>query len=381
MSKDKINILFVLPDFDTGGSEKLVFDIIRHIDKSKFSPVLCVFFSGVYEEEFLELGVPFYTVHEKGQRRSKVQVVKFLNKIMHKHSIQIVNTHHTSTLLQGLLSYKLFNRSVVIHTEHTRLDHDPNIPHKIIKIQKIFLKFVNTTLGISQGVCDYFKSELGVPKSKIVKILNGVDIERFQIEENEKIRLIAKYRKEIGINEDDIVVGMCANFRKQKNHPNLINACKILVDEGVINFKVILCGTGPEFENIKKMTCDLGLETQVQFLGPRLDIPELMNMFDIYCLPSFFEGLPFSILEAMAAGKPIVATKVLGNTEVVFHEETGLLVDDDDPKDLAKALQKLINDKALREDLGGKAKNYVQELSFEQMMRNYEALFLGSVKK
>ena len=74
----KINILFVLPDFDTGGSEKLVVDLATHLDKTKFNPVVCVFFSGTYEKKMRESGIPFYVVHENGARKSKLAIVKML---------------------------------------------------------------------------------------------------------------------------------------------------------------------------------------------------------------------------------------------------------------------------------------------------------------
>lgn len=371
----KTNILFVLPNFDTGGSEKLVFDIIKHIDKSKFNPVLCVFFSGAYEEEFLKLNIPFYIVHPEGKRRSKIQRVRFLNKIIRDHKIQVVNTHHTSSLLQGLLSYKFFNRSKLIHAEHTRLNFDPNVTLPILFIQKIFMKFVDVALGISQGVCDCFENDLKVKKEKIHKILNGVDIDKFQFGREEEKKLRGEYRNKLGINEHNIVIGMCANFRKQKNHPVLIKACDLLIKQGTMDFKVVLCGTGPEQEDVQAVVKEKKLENRILFLGARLDIPELMNCFDIYCLPSFFEGLPFSILEAMAAGLPVVATDVEGNSEVVKHEETGLLVESDNSDELAEALKRLIQDEDFRKKCADSATRNIQDFSFDNMMKCYENLF------
>ena len=121
--KEKINVLFVLPNFDTGGSEKLVVDLAGHLNRKQFAPVVCVFFSGVYGQKMKELGIPFYVVHEGGRIKNKLEIVKFLNAIVRKHKINVVNTDHTSALLQGLLSFKLFNRTKLIHTEHSRLNN------------------------------------------------------------------------------------------------------------------------------------------------------------------------------------------------------------------------------------------------------------------
>src|SRR3989338_4196266 len=211
----KINILFLLPNFDTGGSEKLVFDMFSSLDKSKFSSVLCVFFTGTYEQDFLKLGVPFYVIHKNGIQ-PKWSVVKFLNGIIRRHHIDVVNTHHTSPLIQGVLPFKIFNKVWWAHTEHTRLNLDPNATPKIQFLAKICLKFVDKFIGISQDVCDYFKNEMNLPSRKIVKILNGVDIKRFQFDAGKQKILRNQYRKDLGINEGEFVIGMFCYFRKQK---------------------------------------------------------------------------------------------------------------------------------------------------------------------
>jgi len=370
----KVNILFVLPNFDTGGSEKLVVDLVTHLDRDKFNPVVCAFFSGVYEEKMQELGVSFYKVHEDGRIKSKITIVKFLNHIIREHSIDVVNTHHTSTLLQGLLSFKLFNRVKLIHTEHTRLDYDPHITPRVLKIQKVFMKFIDVALGISQGVCDYMHDELGVPKKKIVKVLNGIDVERFQ---SLGLDVRCQMRDALGMDQNDVAIGMFANFRKQKNHPLLLKAVKILKDKGIENIKVVLAGDGPERENIESLIEALGLRSSVLLLGSRSDIPELMNMIDIYCLPSYFEGLPFSLMEAFAAGKQVVATDVAGNQEVVEEMGEGVLVESDNQEELVKALAEIIDHwdpQTLRSSSSRALEGF--PFSFNEMINKYEELFL-----
>jgi glycosyltransferase involved in cell wall biosynthesis len=374
--KEKINVLFVLPNFDTGGSEKLVVDLAGHLDRKQFAPVVCVFFSGVYGQKMKELGIPFYVVHEGGRIKSKLEIVKFLNAIVRKHKINVVNTHHTMALLQGLLSFKLFNRTRLIHTEHSRLNNFSNITPRILAIQRLFMKFIDAALGVSQGVCDYIRDELGVPEKKIIKILNGVDIAEFSFTEDEANRKRAEYRRDLKISNDEIVIGLFANLRKEKNHALLVKAIKILKDRGMDNIRLVFAGDGAERQNIDRLIDDMGLASCVRSLGVRHDIPELMNMIDIYCLPSLFEGLPFSLIEAMAAGLPCVATNVEGNREIVRNLQNGMLVESNNPEELANALQNLSADKALREALGSRAALDVRELSFENMIKKYEELFL-----
>ena len=390
----KINILFVLPNFDTGGSEKLVFDIIRHIDKSRFAPVLCVFFSGKYEQQFLKLNVPFYVIHKDGIR-SKRQTAQFLSDIVRRHKIQIVNTHHNSPLIQGLIPFKILNRVRWFHTEHTRVELDPNINVKVKFLCRIAMMFVDKAVGIAQGVCDDYRESLGVPQRKIVKVLNGVDVERFQRKEYREERI--EKRKTLGIDREDVVIGMFANFRKQKNHANLIRAFALLakkMEEGVKRIerpvRLVLAGDGPEFENSKQLCRELGLffvdcssggvntsiisaPFSIFFLGPRHDIPELMNMIDIYCLPSHFEGLPFSLIEAFAAGKRVVATDVIGNRDVIQEMGYGTLVEPDNVEKLANALVKSVEQRGWSRDNLSSIVDF--PFSFSKMMKKYERLF------
>jgi len=185
---------------------------------------------------------------------------------------------------------------------------------------------------------------------------------------------------------------MFANFRKQKNHALLLGAVKLLKDRGINNIKVVLAGDGPERENIERMIQDLCLVSCVMCLGMRHDIPNLMNSIDIYCLPSHFEGLPFSLIEAFAAGKQVVATDVPGNRDVIAEMGQGVLVEPDNPGKLAEALVDVLKDalepqspsspvrSGQAEVAGEQGRRGTGELenfpfSFNEMLTKYEQLF------
>lgn len=369
---DKINILFVLPSFDTGGSEKLVIDIINNIDKNRFRPVLIVFFTGTYEKQFRKQGVPFYIVHEK-KLRSKWSTFFFLRNIIKKYHIDIVNTNHTSPLIQGFLPFCFSSRLMWVHTEHTRLDYDKNIHQRALLLTKLFLKKVDVVVGISPGVCAYFEKELNVPLKKLRLILNAVAIDRFNVAGFNRDH----YRAELGFERNQFLLGMFANFRLQKNHANLIRAVAILRKKGLEDIRVLLCGTGPTEAETRKLTEEMGLKNFVKFLGPRSDIPELMNILDVYCLSSYFEGMPLSLLEAMAGRCPIVATDVEGIRDVVANQRNGILVRPDSPKDLAEGIERVMVDPGLREQIVSEGFSFVEKHTFQNMIKSYEDLFFG----
>lgn len=367
----RINILFMLPNFDTGGSEKLVMDIIKSIDKDRFSPVLAVFFTGAYESEYLKLGLPFYVIHREGIR-SKFSTFLFLRNIMTAHKIQVVNTHHTSPLIQGFFPCKVFSKAALVHTEHSKLCYDPKIHRKALFLEKMFLKKADAVVGISKGVCDYFRQDLDVPDRKLRLIFNGIELERFKLKDFRR----AEYRRGIGVEDDELAIGLFANFRPEKNHLLLIKAFSLLRKKGK-KLKLILCGGGPVEAQAKETAKALGLEGSVAFLGVRRDIPELMNSVDLYCLPSKYEGMPFSALEAMASRVAVVATDVTGNNEIIENNINGVLAAPESPEALAQGLRLLINDSVLRKKIGDCGHKFVSDFSFSKMMDNYEALFSG----
>jgi len=365
----KINILFVLPNFDTGGSEKLVLDIIRNLDTERFSPVLAVFFTGTYEGEYRKLGHPFYVVHENGLR-SKLSTFFFLKGIAERHGIDVVNTHHTSPLIQGLLPFKLFGGAALVHTEHSKLCFDAKIHARALMLEKVFLKWADAAVGISQGVSDYFRDELNVPAAKVRMILNGVDLKRFDLPGFDARACRAK----IGVRGDAFTIGLFANFRTEKNHAALISAVSVLKRNGR-SVRLLLCGSGPTQAACIAQAKELGIEESVHFLGVRMDIPELMNTLDAYCLPSHFEGLPFSALEAMAAGVPVVGTDVAGINEIIKDGDNGLMAKAGSPEAIAERLSDLMDDPGMAKKIALRGREFVNRFSFEKMIGEYEALF------
>lgn len=140
---------------------------------------------------------------------------------------------------------------------------------------------------------------------------------------------------------------------------------------------LVIVGDGEIKAELQKETIRLGIEQNVHFLGTRLDIPELLRLFNIYVLPSIWEGMPLVLLEAMAAGCPVIATNVGGVSKVIKNKHNGLLVDSKNPNQLASAIKLLLSDKELRSEYSRNGINTFQEhFSAEIMTRQYEKLYL-----
>ena len=189
-----------------------------------------------------------------------------------------------------------------------------------------------------------------------------------------------KLRKELKIAEDEKVIGIVANLKRIKNHIFLLRAFDELI-KSYKNAKLLLVGQGfkddPENteEDLRNYADKNGLKEKVLFLGYRSDIPELLSIMDIFCLTSFKEGLPISLIEAMAAGLPIVGTDVEGIRDTINPDKNGFLVKAGDVNGLKRALQVLLKDESLKQRFGMESRLLSKEYSLQQCVNKYQNLF------
>lgn len=161
----------------------------------------------------------------------------------------------------------------------------------------------------------------------------------------------AKFRFEFGLDENDLVIGVVAQLIARKGHRLLIEAAAALIREG-LRLKIIICGQGPLNDDLKRQVADAGLADQVIFAGFRTDLPEFLPHFDLLVHPARREGLGVAVLQAAAAGLPVVAFRAGGVPEIVIHDQTGLLVEPGDVEGLTRALRSLLAEDKLRRRMG-----------------------------
>jgi glycosyltransferase involved in cell wall biosynthesis len=190
-------------------------------------------------------------------------------------------------------------------------------------------------------------------------------------------------KSSLGLGSEDLVIGIVANLRRNKNHLFLLNAFRDLVREHPF-LKMVIVGKGFSFDveysepEIRKFISENGLEQNVLLLGFRPDVHLILPLLDIFCLVSYKEGLPISLIEAMAAGLPVIGTDTVGIRDVVAHEKNGYLVRIDDVEDLKKRILMLIGDPALRRKMGEISRSMaIEDYSFHECIGNYEKLFLS----
>jgi glycosyltransferase involved in cell wall biosynthesis len=184
-------------------------------------------------------------------------------------------------------------------------------------------------------------------------------------------------RAELGVPDDALVVGTIANFRPEKGHEVLIKAAA-KVHDALPGVRFVLVGGGPTEAAVRRQVDALGLTEVVVFAGYREDAPRVAASFDVFVLPSFQEGLPIALIEAMGLGKPVVATKAGGTQEAVEDGVQGLLVPTGDAGALAGALNELLRDPSRRSTMGREAAKRAGDFDLGRAVARLEALYRGA---
>jgi sugar transferase (PEP-CTERM/EpsH1 system associated) len=254
---------------------------------------------------------------------------------------------------------------VRVHAEHGRDASDPqglNRKHNLLR--RWLVPCIDRYIPVSADLQRWLAQVVGVPPAKTLLIANGVDTERF------------RPRAE-GREGEEFVIGTVGRIQDVKNHKGLVDAFALL--RALLpqrRLRLAIVGDGPLFDALQRQVRDAGLEDAVWLPGSRTDIPELMRGFDVFALPSIAEGTPVTILEAMATGLPVVASKVGGIPEVVDDGATGLLVPPSDAQALADALATYASDPALAARHGAAGRQRVERSnSIAAMVSGYARLY------
>lgn len=244
-------------------------------------------------------------------------------------------------------------------TEILRAEHPGLIGRVAARLSRISTRLSHRVIAVSDGVAEYLVTAHGVPRDKVSVVRNGFDFARLADDVGDR----AAVRARMGWRDDEIVIGTLAILKARKGLSYLVEAARAVVDAHPAA-RFFIAGDGPDRPMLEAEIERLGLDGRVMLLGHRSDPLALLHASDIYALPSLFEGLPRSLLEAMALGKPVVVTDIGGSREVVAHEESGFVVPPRDAARLARALSALVASAELRLAFG-RAGRLVIEAQFD----------------
>jgi glycosyltransferase involved in cell wall biosynthesis len=365
-SPRKINIAFIIWTLEgMGGSERVVYDLARKLDRSCYEVTVVGFRDGPVRKLYEEMGVKVVVAAK--ERRLDLSLVRSLKKVFSEGRIDVVNPHHFQPFLYSS-SAATGERVKVVYTEHSRWQLEQLSPLEKI-VNRVLLARTEAVVAISRQIEEYYLRTLLLRKKKVHLIGNGIDIGRFGKRNSRRLR------QNLHIAEHEKVVGMVANLRPEKNHAVLITAFSEVAGS-LKDAKLLLVGLDCMGGEVQRLAAQSNASDKILFLGQRDDIPELLGAFDIFCLPSIYEGLPLTILEAMAAGVPVIGADVLGINEVVVPEVNGLLFPGNDAKKLSQLILRALTDRSLRDRLSSAGRQYVDEhYNLDRQIEKYETLF------
>ncbi len=378
---EKINILFIIPQLEKGGSEALVYDVASRLDRDLFSVSLAYFnFYGneKFRDAFQGEGIRLYQIPKDGA--ADLSAMRTLARIIRENNIHIVNAHHFVSMFYSFYACKIVNRRKLVYTEHSSWEVE-QVPLRWKLIGRLLSSQLDCITGVSDDVTEALREKYNLREENAITIRNGVD----DIEGSKETRDIREIKNEFDLASDTKVVMTVANFRKVKNHLFLLRGFKELLKE-YDNVRLFLIGQGTESDpensegDVRSYLEEHNLQDKVILTGHRNDVQDLLSIADVFCLTSYREGLPVSLLEAMSAELPVIGTNVPGIRDVIAHGESGILVELDDRKALKNAMAELLKNEELRYNYGQAAKKVVEKhYSIKQCVGRYQDLFLSLI--
>lgn len=358
-------VLHVIESLAAGGAERVVVEYAMAHDRERYQPeICCVRSSGPLADTLRSAGIP---VHELGRRsRLDPRPALRLASLMRREKYDVVHNHNFAALSVGVVACLFTGVKALVRTEHN-VTLGGSSARTVLSRAAALRE--DAQIAVSDAVRRSHIEAGRVPEARFVVVRNGIGEERLRPDVSS-----GAVRGGLGIGESEFVCLNIGSLTRQKNRVNLLRAVSLLGD--IERLRVLVVGSGPREAELKELSTRLGLDERVRFLGERLDISNLLGASDAFVLSSDWEGLPITLLEAMASGLPSVATSVGGIPEVIAEGETGYVVPPNDPEALADRIRALADDEELRSRMGAAARGAFRgRFRAEQMVRQTEALY------
>jgi glycosyltransferase involved in cell wall biosynthesis len=357
---DRIPILYLITELSTGGAQAALLHLLEGLDRERYTPTVACLYNGdgAVAREIRALGIDVFDA----QMRRKIDLLALLRLYRHIRRVcpAILHTSLFHANLPGRILGRLAGVPVIICSERTMAMEG----EWRYRFNRWTIGLVDCVIAVSANVRDFCVSHIGLPPEKLGVIYNGVQVPETSASPREA-------RAKLGLPLDGQVIGTVSRLYLVKGIDFLIRALAQMDDAALA-----IVGDGPERAALETLADTLGVAGRIHWTGHRRDVPTLLPAFDLYVQPSLHEGMSNTILEAMAAGLPVVATAVGGTPEVVDDGVTGLLVPPRDPDALAGVIVRLLRDLDLRRKMGRAGQERVRRhFSLEQMVRQTQALY------
>ncbi|HOX21942.1 MAG TPA: glycosyltransferase [Elusimicrobiales bacterium] len=350
-----------------GGAERTLFNLLSRLDRNKtdIAGVLSLKPCGEYAEKIRALGIDVRSL-DMGYLPSPADLPRLA---------ALIKESGADTVHAFLFRAIQFCRLAKGKTPF-RLLSSPRVNYRTRAVPLLWLdtllrKRDDLTICESESSAAFLIKELGYEQGKVAVVKNGLDTGAWSFSQEQR----ASVRAALGLRPETLLIFSSGRLDTQKGYEYLLRALPA-VAEKFTDFRLAIAGEGPLEAKLRTVSKEVGQDDKVLFLGRRSDVPALLSACDVFVLPSLWEGLPNSLLEAMSMGRPCVASGVDGARELLNDGENGLLTDAADSHSIAQALLRLAADTGLRERMGLAARSVAEkEYSFERMLSEYQAVY------
>ena len=367
MLADVKKVMHITYDMRIGGTEMVIKNIVEGLDEKRFNQsIFCIEQPiGPWGEALQKSGTSIYSHPRKPG--FDFSLIRSLRQQIKQSKVDILHCHQYTPWVYGVLA-ALGLQTQVIFTEHGRFYPDTSSWKRRL-VNPIFAALTKKITAISQATKQALVNFEFLGSNRIDVIYNG--IHPLQVDINK----LSTIKSELKIAEGELVFGTIARLDPIKNHEMMINAFAKVISTNA-NCKLVIVGDGELMETLQSQVKALKISSKVIFTGYIAYPKEYLALIDIFLLSSFSEGTSMTLLEAMSLGKPCIATDAGGNKEIVSHEETGLITDNDDMEGFANAMVSLSENTEQMYTFGHCAKQRFDNTFTDRIMaKHYEASY------
>lgn len=368
----RVKILHILHSLQVGGLENGVVNLINRLDPERFEHAICCIATSGPMADRIERRVPIHVIG-KGAERDTLLPFK-IARVVRAVRPHIVHTRNWGTI-DGVPGALFGGVRCIVHGEHGREATDPTgTNRRRQQVRRLLSPLISRFITVSTDLRNWLVDDVGVNSGKVLQIINGVDMERFRPSSDQYVR-----RNRTGFPPEVFVIGTVGRLDPVKDHQLLIRAFALVkqrMSGADRKLYLRIVGDGPERERLAKVVNELGVGEDVLMVGERRDIPDQLQMMDLFVLPSIAEGISNTLLEAMAIGLPVIASAVGGNCELIEDGMSGYLFPPGDVERLSSLLEQCIGDGALAQQLGRAARRRCEEcFSLDAMASAYGQMY------
>jgi glycosyltransferase involved in cell wall biosynthesis len=359
---DKIRVLLLITDLEIGGAPRVIQQLAVGLDRSRFEvETACLANDGPIARELRQQGIPTHCLQARGPW--DVRVFSRLSRLIRRFRPDILQCALVHANVVGRIvgaARRVPHIVAAIHTiEKGTLWH--------LTLETLTCRLSDRTVCVSDAVARHIHQTCNTPQARLQVIPNGIDYDHFA-------DAAPIDPAELGLNPRRRTLIYVGRLDRVKGVEILLAAMADLVEQ--FDLQLIVAGDGPEKPRLKSLADQKALLGRVHFLGFHRDVAGLLKASDMLILPSFWEGLPLSVMESMAAGTPVVASRIDGVSPLIQDHKTGLLFTSGDSQSLKNAISELLAHPELRGEIIPQAQKLVREKYTRQtMIRGYERLF------